>query len=301
VKQQEFTEYRRLAESARLSGNTADAAAFEKLAQDSQDRVKQYLSDAVKLQLVNNEEIAKANVKSSSDYMGDVVTRMGTYDDARGSLVRLADIYSRYAPSRAAQVKAELGDWANQFKVDLGPNFATAPVDEAIKIATSQAISAAGSSQLGRAPKVVLENELRTVPSPTLAPGAVYSIIGRTIGQIDYANARDRAYADKGIGTEVPKFISEFTSREKPSKYISGAFAEIPVARGMKRDDLDSLMKTYKFTPKQETEATPQTGSTQQREAAPAVPSAPAVGAVLQGYKFNGGNPADQSNWTKVQ
>ena len=273
VKQEEFNEYRRLAQSARLSGNTADAAAYENLAKDSQERMKQYLNDAVKLQLVNNEEIAKANVKSSSDYMGDVVTRMGTHDDARGSLVRLADIYSRYEPSRAAQVKAELGDWANQFKVDLGPNFATAPVDEAIKIATSQAISAAGSSQLGRAPKVVLENELRTVPSPTLAPGAVYSIIGRTIGQIDYANARDRAYADKGLGTEVPKFISEFTGREKPSKYISGAFAEIPVARGMKRDELDSLMKTYKFTPKQETEAASQAGAAQPREAAPAIPT----------------------------
>ena len=273
IREKEFEEYRRLAQSARTMGNTADASSYEQLAKDAQDRVKQYLNDAVKLQLVNNEEIAKANVKSSSDYMNDVVSRMGTYDDARGSLTRLADIYSRYEPSRASQIKAELGDWARQFRVDLGPNFATAPVDEAIKIATSQAISAAGASQLGRAPKVVLENELRTVPSPTLAPGAVYSIIGRTIGQIDYANARDRAYADKGVGTEVPKFISEFTNREKPSSYISNAFSEIPVARGMKRDELESLMETYKFTPKQKEEARKQAGAEQPQDTQPSIPT----------------------------
>ena len=33
----------------------------------------------------------------------------------------------------------------------------------------------------------------------------------------------------------------------------------------------------------------------------PAAPSAPAVGTVKDGYKFKGGNPADQNNWEKVK
>jgi GH24 family phage-related lysozyme (muramidase) len=293
--QERIDAYRRTARSATLAGNTAEAATNDKLAQDEQKRMDDYLRDAVKIHVMNNEELTKSNVQSSQKYMDDVITRMGNYDNARGSLKRLADIYSRYEPNRAAEIKANIGDWANQFGINLGPNFEAAAPDEAIKIATAQAISAAGASQLGRAPKVVLENELRTVPSPRLAPGAIYSIIGRTIGEIDYANARDRAYAEKGTGTEVPKFLSDFTRREKPTTYIGNAFAEIPVVKGMKREEIDSLMKSYKFTPRQEAEAAAQVG------AAPAVPSAPAAGTVLQGYRFNGGNPADQSNWTKVQ
>jgi hypothetical protein len=32
-----------------------------------------------------------------------------------------------------------------------------------------------------------------------------------------------------------------------------------------------------------------------------AAPKAPAVGAVQEGYKFKGGNPADKNNWVKVK
>jgi GH24 family phage-related lysozyme (muramidase) len=273
--QERIADYRRNARSASLAGDTAGAATSDMLAKDEQKRMDDYLRDAVKIHVMNNEELTKSNVQSSQKYMDNVITRIESHDNARGALKRLADIYSGYMPSRAAEIKANIGDWANQFGVDLGPNFNAAAPDEAIKIATAQAISAAGASQLGRAPKVVLENELRTVPSPSLSPGAIYSILGRTIGEIDYANARDRAYAEKGAGTDVAKFLSDFTKREKPTTYIGNAFAEIPVVKGMKREEIDSLMKSYKFTPKQEGEAAPQAGAEQPREAAPAAPSAP--------------------------
>jgi hypothetical protein len=32
-----------------------------------------------------------------------------------------------------------------------------------------------------------------------------------------------------------------------------------------------------------------------------AAPSGPAVGAVIKGYKFKGGNPADPKSWEKAQ
>jgi hypothetical protein len=65
--------------------------------------------------------------------------------------------------------------------------------------------------------------------------------------------------------------LSDFTKREKPTTYIGNAFAEIPVVRGMKREELDSLMKSYKFTPRQEGEAAPQAGTEQPRTPAPAI------------------------------
>jgi len=34
--------------------------------------------------------------------------------------------------------------------------------------------------------------------------------------------------------------------------------------------------------------------------AAPAAGAAPAVGTIMQGYRFKGGNPADKNNWEKV-
>jgi hypothetical protein len=269
--QERIADYRRNARSASLAGDTAGAATSDMLAKDEQKRMDDYLRDAVKIHVMNNEELTKSNVQSSQKYMDNVITRIESHDNARGALKRLADIYSGYMPSRAAEIKANIGDWANQFGVDLGPNFNAAAPDEAIKIATAQAISAAGASQLGRAPKVVLENELRTVPSPSLSPGAIYSILGRTIGEIDYANARDRAYAEKGAGTDVAKFLSDFTKREKPATYIGNAFAEIPVVKGMKREEIDSLMKSYKFTPRQEAEAAAQAGTEQPRTPAPAI------------------------------
>jgi hypothetical protein len=34
---------------------------------------------------------------------------------------------------------------------------------------------------------------------------------------------------------------------------------------------------------------------------APAAPKTPAIGAIKDGYKFKGGNPADKNNWEKVK
>ena len=43
------------------------------------------------------------------------------------------------------------------------------------------------------------------------------------------------------------------------------------------------------------------TGKNKSTSKTPAAPSAPAVGTVKDGYKFKGGNPADQNNWEKVK
>ena len=252
VMQAQINEYRRNAASARMAGNTSEASDNDKLAQDSQARMDTYLRDAVKFDALNNEELVKYNTQSSGKYMDDVTARMTSYNKDRQSLVRLADIYSRYEPGRAAEIKAEIGQWANEFGVKLPEKFDAAPVDEAIKLATANAINLASISQLGRAPKALLESELKTVASPKLAAGAVYSILGRTIGEMDYNNARDRAYAEAGVGTEVPKFISQFQAKERPETYIGKAFSEIPVTRGVDRKYVDGLAKTYNFTPKSE-------------------------------------------------
>jgi hypothetical protein len=188
-----------------------------------------------------------------------------------------------------------LGDWSRQFGISLGDNFNAAANDEALKIATSEAIDGIGDSQLGRAPKAGITAKMLTVPKPEMAPAAAYALIGRTLGEMDYVNARDKAYANKGLGTEVPKFLNEWTSTTKPDPFIKNAFQEIPVARGTDPKYLEGLMKSYGFVPNygERSDTT--------RSAAPATPQAPEAGTVMQGYRFNGGNPADPKSWTKVQ
>ena len=247
--QAQIDQYRAIASTLRMQGKDTEAAQQDKNALDSQTRMDTYLRDAVKTQEAKNQEINKANVQGSSTYMDGVTARIQNYDTQRRALTRLAQIYSDNSMGRLTDLKATLGDWSRQFGISLGDNFNAAPNDEALKIATSQAIDGVGDSQLGRAPKAGITAKMLTVPKPEMAPAAAYALIGRTLGEMDYAYARDQAFANKGIGTEVPKFLNEWTSTTKPDPFIKNAFQEIPVARGTDPKYLEGLMKSYGFVP----------------------------------------------------
>ena len=175
---------------------------------------------------------------------------------------RLAQIYSDYSLGRLSDAKATVGDWARQFGVSLGDDFNAAPNDEALKIATSQAIDNVSYKHLGRAPAAGIKSELQTVAKPEMAPAAAYAVIGRTLGEMDQAHVRDMAYADKGVGTKVPQFLAGWKDKD-PQPYIKKAFEEIPVAKGADPKYLESLEKTYGFKRKETDQNA--VGATQER------------------------------------
>ena len=297
------------AQSVLRTGDPEQKAAAEAervQANKDQDRLNGYLKDAVGLQYSQNQELAKLDNQTTGEFNKEVIKRGEVYQLQKDNLKRLADIYSNYSAGRFADVKAQLtgvfsslgipqpADWASKT-----PNY-----DQAIKLATQQAFQAVSDNSLSRAPKDALgrASALTADPSKGIDPGAAYALIGRTLGEMEYIHDRDIAYRKAGRGVRPLDFVSDYNDKVDYKPYIARAFngpEAIPVGKGVTEDVRRSLGKTYGFEPRAYNEVNAPAGG--QPAAAPAAPAAPEVGAVMQGYRFNGGNAADPRSWTKVQ
>ena len=279
-----------------------EAQSLRQVAEEKQKRLDGYIREAASLQVGKNAELAKSETQSIGKRNEEADRRMATYDTARGNLNRLAQIYSRYEPGRASAIKADLESW---FKGTIGyvpkvlqgnaPNY-----DEALKLALAESFTLVGDNNLSRSPKAALDKAVQTVPNPSLDPAATYSLIGRTIGEMDYLMAKDKAWAESG--GNIRPYMFEMQYREKaPNAYkesVRGAFGQIPVGKNVPPSHVDDIRKQYgDFTPAGGGTA----GRSETSQPAPQAPAVPEVGAVQQGYRFKGGNPASPSSWEKVQ
>jgi hypothetical protein len=279
-----------------------EAQLLRQTAEEKQKRLDGYIRDAASLQVGKNAELAKSETQSIGKRNEEADRRMATYDTARGNLNRLAQIYSRYEPGRASAIKADLESW---FKGTIGyvpkvlqgnaPNY-----DEALKLALAESFTLVGDNNLSRSPKAALDKAVQTVPNPSLDPAATYSLIGRTIGEMDYLMAKDKAWAESG--GNIRPYMFEMQYREKvPDAYnkaVRGAFGQIPVGKNVPPSQVEDIRKQYgDFTPAGGGTA----GRSETSQPAPQAPAVPEVGAVQQGYRFKGGNPASPSSWEKVQ
>jgi hypothetical protein len=268
----EIKKYENAMRAAQEQGNEAEAGRYFNLAKQSRDILNTNINDAVELQYKTNQEIQKAGTQRTDDYLKNVGKRTDQYDTAKTSLARLADIYSKYEPGRPAAIKAELQSWFSTAGVPLPESFSAAKYDEAMKIALTQAFGLVGANELSRAPKAALESTIQTTPAPSLAAGAAYALIGKTLGEMDYYHNRDKAFIKQGRGIPPEEFLMDYEEKNKGKlkESIGKAYAQIPVGRGVKREDIDSLKDSYKFTPRLAGEP-----STEQR-AAPEAPAIPA-------------------------
>jgi hypothetical protein len=285
--------------AAQEQGNEAEAGRYFNLAKQSREILDRNINDAVELQYKTNQEIQKAGTQRTDDYLKNVGKRTDQYDTARTSLTRLADIYGRYAPGRPASIKAELQQWLNVAGIPLPESFSAGKYDEAMKIALTQAFALVEANELSRAPKAALTSTIQTTPAPNLAAGAAYALIGKTLGEMDYYHNRDKAYIKQGRGVPPEEFLMDYEekNRGKLKDSIGKAYAQIPVGRGVKREDIDSLKDSYKFTPRLAGEP-----STEQR-AAPEVPAIPPAGQRESGKVYmTPGGPARwmDTGWQRV-
>jgi hypothetical protein len=232
----------------------AEAQSLRQSADEKQKRLDTYVREAAALQVGINAETAKYNTQSIGKHNEDVDKRSENYESARANLVRLSDIYSLYAGNRLSDVKAQLESY---FKGTVGyvPSFLqgqTPNYDEALKLALRQAFEIVGEGNLSRAPKASLTEAVQTVPNPSMDPGAVYSLIGRQIGEMDYLMAKDKAWIESG-GSMRPSAFNVQYRKDNPNSYnaaVRNAFNEIPVGAKVPKASLDSLRKTYgDFTP----------------------------------------------------
>jgi hypothetical protein len=141
-----------------------------------------------------------------------------------------------------------------------------AAFDAAMKTALKRAFEAVDANNMARAPKAALQEGILTVPGPTLDPGAVYEMIGRSLGEMDYEHAKDKSYLDRPFGTDPVKFLSEQSDKkgEMLQKKYQEAFGSLPVPKGAKPEFVRGLEKSFNFRAKG-SEASPA-----EREAAPA-------------------------------
>lgn len=276
----EIDKYTRAMNTATQQGNEAEANRMFQLAKEKREILERNIADAVDSQYKDNLEIQKAGTQRGEDYRKEAVRRAEQYSSVRASLTRLADIYSRYEPGRPTAIKAELQQWFAQAGIPLPESFSAGNYDEAMKIALTQAFGVVGDQNLSRAPKAALAEAIQTVPAPSLATGAAYALIGRTIGEMDYYYNRDKDYIRQGRGMTPEQFSIDYAERtgKKPQTFIAKAYEEIPVSKGMKREEIESLQRTYGFTPRLAPSGSSRTQGQPERQTAPAAqPSAPQI------------------------
>jgi hypothetical protein len=169
-----------------------------------------------------------------------------------------------------------------------------------MKIAMRQAFDIVGENNLSRAPKASLQEAVQTVPAPSLDPGATYALIGRTLGEMDYLVDKDRAWEKSGRNLRPNQFLIQYMDQNPRALEESTrkAFGQIPVGKNVPPSQVEDIRKQYgDFTPAGGGTA----GRSETSQPAPQAPAVPEVGAVQQGYRFKGGNPASPSSWEKVQ
>jgi hypothetical protein len=295
----EIKKYEAAMLNAQEQGNEAEAGRYFNLAKQSRDILEKNINDAVELQYKTNQEIQKAGTQRADEYLKTALKRADKYGTVRESLVRLADIYSGFKPGRETAIKSEIQEWANAVGVRLPESFNAAAYDEAMKIALTQAFGLVGENDLTRAPKASVEFSAQTVPTPKMASGAAFALIGKTLGEMDYYHARDKAYIKQGRGMPPEEFIFDYQDKNKGKLHdsIKNAYSEIPISRGMTDPQIDSIKSTYKFTPRLAGEP-----STEQRTA-PEAPAIPPPGQRESGKVYmTPGGPARwmDTGWQRV-
>jgi hypothetical protein len=134
----------------------------------------------------------------------------------------------------------------------LPANFDDMSNDRAVKEAFSMAFNKVANSQLTRAPAATLNEANRTVAMPTLAPGAAYDILGKTVGEMDYLQAQDAAYlkhVSSGKDRDPLLFANSWQEKNTFKPYAAAAFSELPFAKGMTPQQKMQIMQQHRFIP----------------------------------------------------
>jgi hypothetical protein len=266
--------------SAGLSDEAAKAQAQVKY---DQERLERVLNDAADSQAKINDKRNELTTVRADQYMAGIAPRLERVKTLQAEMTRLGDIYSEgLTTGRAEDFKTALVQWAD----GLGASGIPIPglkekiekmkinannYDEAVKITMDQVYKTVTAEGLVRAPAASAAGLSKTTPGPTLGPGAVYSLIGRVIGESEHVRKRDEAYLDARPGTDPARFVRDYERKDPYAikKEIARGLSSVPLPKDPSiRAQVDSLYKTYGpygYKPMGVEEAAPQ-------QAGPAIP-----------------------------
>lgn len=295
VLQQQIANLAQREKNATNQGDTAEAQRLAAERVEMQKLKDQYLREAVDLQYKQNLELTKAQTEGYNKYLEGAAKRAETYDIARGSLKRLADIYSNYEPNRAEEMKTQVTD----FLAGLGFNvfdraYQNASFDEAMKTALTQAFKIVDENGLTRAPGAAMQNAVQTVPAPTLTAGGAYMLIGKALGELDYYKNKDQKFLEQPRGTQPAEFLLNYSKNfkdETPTNYTRKAFeTEIRPGPGVNRETIESARRTYGFDRPAGAEPAPAAGTRQPADNLPTIASPADAARLPSGTRFRDPN-----------
>ena len=212
------------------------------------------MNDAVEMQAAINQKRGELTAVRADKYMEAIAPRLARAKFIQSEMQRLGDIYSEFTPGRAEPFKAEIISWANglglgNFSQTLQDKLKNVNAyDEAVKITMDEVYKNVVSEGLVRAPAASAKGLSQTTPGPNIGAGAVYSLIGRMIGETDYIRKRDEAYLDARPGTDPTRFINEYEKKDPYGlkKEVARGLSMVPLPKDPSmRAQVDSLARTY--------------------------------------------------------
>jgi hypothetical protein len=277
-----------------------EAQSLRATADEKQRRLETYLKEASALQVGINTETAKAETQSIDEAEKASVARISAYPSQRKALQDLAIITSQLRTGPPADIKSRLEGWFTGLGIPVPDSLKgnSQNFDEAMKIAMTMAFTSVGDNNLARAPKEALIKAVQTIPNPTMDPGAVYSLIGKTVGEMDYLMAKDKAFNATNRSVRPSAFLLDYAEKNPKAleEATRKAFEQIPVPAGIRSDKIEQLRERYGYyeplqapPARRRGEAAPAAAS-RETTREPAAPSAPVtVRSVEEARKLDKG------------
>jgi hypothetical protein len=271
------------------------------------DRIDKYVERAISDQALKNKAFAESSSKAVNDRRDDISKRAVHLDAAQSDLKLLANTLSNFETGRSAELQGNIGGWLNDtglirlLPADTAERLKNAPgsVDLVAKEAMQAAMQDLVDKHMIRAPVGGVKAIIQKLPNINTDPSAAYALVARMMGEVRQNQNMDLAYSKEKFGTD-PRTWEQKWLENKENKldyHVNQAFKELPRNPNISRNKIEELERTWGPFASESKTSEP----LGKPASAPAAPAGPKAGVVQDGFRFKGGNPADQNNWEKVQ
>jgi len=216
--------------------NPAQAGIFDKQAQEEQARLDALVTRAASKQLDNNKKISEQRLGNANDFVNAIGKRDEIYRSTYSQMMELSRLQGQGLKSGyGAELQRDINSFLKTIGVDyqVGENNPST-FDYAAKIAMQQIVSNLAAAGLQRAPRAGIEVERKITPGGSVDPGAIYSLIGQTLGDMEYIRDRDREYLAKHRNSDPTAFTFNYNDKMGERGYnqaIAKAFSQLDLPK----------------------------------------------------------------------
>ena len=272
---------------AKAGNAVASTEAARLTTQANQDETN--LRADIKAAYDNDYQIAqqarKDTQQNANEYIKKIQDRESQFEAQKGNIIRLSDAFARAQMGPLADKLAFVSGAAKTFGFNI-PQGQEADVVYANKLAMKKIVEDAASSNMLRAPKAILGSFEKINAAPTMDPSAAYKLLGDTLSEMTFINARDRDSLRNHRGEEPALHTDDFEQKFGGKNYTAvrrDAYNQIAVPRDAKagaaiRDMQEEFKPVGGYTPRLlETQAPKSRVAVPEAAPAASAPTAPAA------------------------